>query len=46
METVLVVGIFILILSNFFLIYIYRKEIKKVEELKREVKEDISLYKR
>lgn len=46
METELAVGIFILILSNFFLIYIDRKEIKKVEELKREVKEDISLYKR
>lgn len=46
METVLTVGIFILILSNFFLIYIDRKEIKKVDELKKEVEEYISLYKR
>lgn len=46
MNTLLTIGIFILILSNFFLIYIDRKNLKKVEELKEEVEEDISLYKR
>lgn len=44
METLLEVGILILILSNFFLIYIDRKEIKKVEELKKEVEEDLKLH--
>lgn len=44
MNTLLIVGIAILILSNFLLIYIDRKNLKKVEELKEEVEQDMKLH--
>lgn len=44
MNTLLTIGIGILILSNILLIYIDRKNLKKVEELKEEVEQDIKLH--
>lgn len=44
MNTILTIGIGILILSNILLIYIDRKNLKKVEELKEEVEQDMKLH--
>lgn len=44
MNTLLTIGIGILILSNILLIYIDRKNLKKVEELKEEVEQDMKLH--
>lgn len=44
MNTLLTIGIGILILSNILLIYIDRKNLKKMEELKEEVEQDIKIH--